>query len=73
MTIEMARMNRILEVDYANRRAVVQPGVVNIWLSQAVRAARLSLRARSFVTDLLHARRQCRGKFGRAALPSNTG
>src|SRR6185295_18635562 len=34
--IEMARMNRILEVDYANRRAVVQPGVINVWLSQAV-------------------------------------
>jgi glycolate oxidase subunit GlcD len=36
VTIEMARMNRILAVDYANHRAVVQPGVVNIWLSQAV-------------------------------------
>lgn len=34
--IEMARMNRIIEVDYANRRAVVQPGVINVWLSQAV-------------------------------------
>jgi glycolate oxidase subunit GlcD len=38
VTIEMARMNRILEVDYANRRAVVQPGVINIRLSQAVAA-----------------------------------
>jgi glycolate oxidase subunit GlcD len=37
--IEMARMNRILEVDYANRRAVVQPGVINVRLSQAVAAA----------------------------------
>jgi glycolate oxidase subunit GlcD len=36
--IEMARMNRILEIDYANRRAVVQPGVINIRLSQAVAA-----------------------------------
>ncbi len=38
VTIEMARLNRILEVDYANRRAVVQPGVINIRLSQAVTA-----------------------------------
>jgi len=30
------RMNRILEVDVANRRAVVQPGVVNLDLSAAV-------------------------------------
>jgi glycolate oxidase subunit GlcD len=38
VTIEMARMNRILEIDYANRRAIVQPGVINIRLSQAVAA-----------------------------------
>jgi glycolate oxidase subunit GlcD len=38
VTIEMARMNRVLEIDYANRRAVVQPGVINIRLSQAVAA-----------------------------------
>ncbi len=38
VVIEMARMNRILEIDYANRRAVVQPGVINIKLSQAVAA-----------------------------------
>ncbi len=36
--IEMARMNRILEIDYANRRAIVQPGVINIKLSQVVAA-----------------------------------
>ncbi|HZS06786.1 MAG TPA: FAD-linked oxidase C-terminal domain-containing protein [Blastocatellia bacterium] len=38
VTIEMARMNRILEIDYANQRAIVQPGVINIRLSQAVAA-----------------------------------
>jgi len=38
VTIEMARMNRILEIDYANRRAVVQPGLINVRLSQAVAA-----------------------------------
>ncbi|MBL8170645.1 MAG: FAD-binding protein [Acidobacteria bacterium] len=38
VTIEMARMNRVLEVDYANRRAIVQPGLINVRLSQAVAA-----------------------------------
>lgn len=38
VVIEMARMNRILEIDYANRRAVAQPGVINVKLSQAVAA-----------------------------------
>ncbi len=38
VTIEMARMNKVLEVDYANQRAVVQPGLINIRLSQAVAA-----------------------------------
>ncbi|MFN7624784.1 MAG: FAD-binding oxidoreductase [Acidobacteriota bacterium] len=37
--IEMARMNRILEIDYATRRAVVQPGLINVRLTQAVAAA----------------------------------
>jgi len=34
--IALTRMNRILEVDRARRRAVVQPGVVNARLSDAV-------------------------------------
>lgn len=39
VTIEIARMNRILEIDYPNQRAIVQPGVINVRLSQAVAAA----------------------------------
>src|SRR3954469_10524864 len=31
--IGLARMKRILEVDYRNRFAVVEPGVVNLWLT----------------------------------------
>ena len=31
--IEMARMNRILAIDYENRTAVVQPGITNLQLS----------------------------------------
>jgi glycolate oxidase subunit GlcD len=35
VVISLARMNRILELDPANRRAVVEPGVVNAALSRA--------------------------------------
>jgi len=36
IVIVFSRMNRILEIDEANQRAVVQPGVVNLDLSRAV-------------------------------------
>jgi glycolate oxidase len=35
--IGMNRMNRILDLDLANRCAIVQPGLINLWLSQATR------------------------------------
>ena len=35
----MARFNRILEIDFANRVAVVQPGVTNLPITQAVEHA----------------------------------
>ena len=31
--ITLSRMKRILEVDYRNRYAVVEPGVINLWLT----------------------------------------
>ncbi|GAB4380988.1 MAG: FAD-linked oxidase C-terminal domain-containing protein [Elainellaceae cyanobacterium] len=34
--IVTARMNKILEVDLPNQRVVVQPGVINNWVTQAV-------------------------------------
>ncbi len=34
--LELARMNRILEIDYENQRAVVEPGVINLTLTRAV-------------------------------------
>ena len=37
--IAFARMNQILEVDYENLRAVVQPGLVNLHLSNALTPA----------------------------------
>ncbi len=36
VVIGLNRMNRILEVDYANQRAVIEPGLVNIWLTNRV-------------------------------------
>src|SRR5690606_6461626 len=36
VTLGLAKFNRILEVDYANRCAVVQPGVTNLAISEAV-------------------------------------
>ncbi|MGH7431891.1 MAG: FAD-linked oxidase C-terminal domain-containing protein [Candidatus Methylomirabilales bacterium] len=38
IVIGMNRMNRILEIDYENKRAVVEPGMVNAWLTNAVGA-----------------------------------
>ncbi|MET0273578.1 MAG: FAD-linked oxidase C-terminal domain-containing protein [Phenylobacterium sp.] len=38
VVLGMAKFNRILEVDYANRCAVVQPGVTNVGITQAVEA-----------------------------------
>jgi glycolate oxidase len=35
--VSLTRMNRILEVDLANRCATVEPGLINLWLSHAVR------------------------------------
>jgi glycolate oxidase len=37
--IGVNRMDRIVEVDLANRYAVVEPGVINLWLTRAVEAA----------------------------------
>src|SRR5215469_11403777 len=39
ITVAFARMNRILEIDLANERAVVEPGVVNLDLTLAVQDA----------------------------------
>ena len=35
--IALTRMNRVLEVDYRNRRALVEAGCVNAWITQAVK------------------------------------
>src|SRR6185369_2761677 len=38
VTIGFSRMNRILEIDLENERAVVQPGVVNLDITLAVQS-----------------------------------
>ena len=38
VVVGMAKFNRVLEVDYANRCAVVQPGVTNLGITAAVEA-----------------------------------
>jgi glycolate oxidase subunit GlcD len=35
VVFELARLNRILKLDYENRIAVVEPGIINVHLSQA--------------------------------------
>ena len=65
----MAKFNRIREIDFDNRVAVVEPGVTNLAVTQAVEHAGLLLRARSVLADRLHHRRQRRGEFRRRALP----
>lgn len=39
--VATTRMNRILSIDYRNRRALVEAGCVNAWVSAAVKAAGL--------------------------------
>ena len=36
VVIGLNRMNRVLEVDYGNQRAVIEPGLINIWLTNQV-------------------------------------
>jgi glycolate oxidase len=38
VVVSLARMKRILEVDYRNRFAIVEPGVVNVWLTNHIKA-----------------------------------
>ena len=42
----LSRMKQVLEIDLENRRAVVEPGVVNLWLTRAVEGRRVPLRPR---------------------------
>ena len=41
VVIGLSRMRDVLSIDFANLRAVVQPGVINLWVTQRVSAAGL--------------------------------
>ena len=41
IVLELSRMNKILSIDYENRVAMVQPGVVNLHVTQAVKKRNL--------------------------------
>src|SRR6266511_648898 len=64
----MAKFNRIREIDFANRVAVVEPGVTNLAVSEAVEHAGFYY-APDPSSHCLHHRRQRGGEFGRRALP----
>ena len=69
VVIVTTRMNRILELDAENRTAVVQPGVINLQISQGRRAARPVLRAGPVEPEGLQHRRErgARTPAGRTA------
>ena len=70
VVVGMMRMNRILDIDYGNRFAVVQPGVTNIGITNAVSDEKLLLCARPVEPARLHDRRQCRDELRRRPLPA---
>jgi len=39
LVISLSRMNRILEIDIPNQRVVVEPGVINLWVTDAVNSS----------------------------------
>ena len=57
IVISFARMNAVLTLDTRNRRARVQPGLINLDLSKGGRAARALLRARSVEAENFDNRR----------------
>ena len=72
LVISLMRMNRVLEVDYENQLAVVEPGLVNLAPLLGGRAAGLLLRARSLQPAGVHHRRQHRRTTPAARTRSST-
>ena len=67
--IVMSRMRRIIEVDPASRRPIVEPGVTNLAVSKAAAAVRAVLRPGPVQPGGLLGRRQRGGELRRRALP----
>ena len=69
IVIHFSRMNRILEIDTANKRATVEPGVVTLDLQTAVAKQGLQVRTRPGQSENFHPGREHRRKFWRTSLP----
>ncbi len=69
VVVGLMRMNRILDIDYADRCATVQAGRYQYRHHQCGRGARLLLCARSVESACLHDRRQRQHEFRRRPLP----
>ena len=69
IVISLTRMTRILEVDVENRIAAVEPGVINLHLTEHVSQYGLCYAPDPSSPEGLHNRRQCGGELGRTALP----
>jgi len=65
--ITLSKMKRILEVNLRDRYAVVEPGVVNLWLTRHHRPERLGTSRRTRRARERVRWRQCRDQFRRAA------
>ena len=63
----LTRMKRILEVNIRDRYAIVEPGVVNVWLTRSLAGTGLPLRPRPVEPGGLHDRRQRRDQLRRPA------
>ena len=62
IVVGFSRMNRIVEIDLANERAVVEPGVVNLDITLAVQAGGYFYAPDPSSQKACTHRRQCRGK-----------
>jgi hypothetical protein len=69
VVISLARLKRVLEVDPADRRAVVQPGVTNLEITAAAAPLGLYFAPDPVQPAGLHDRRQRRGELRRRPLP----
>ncbi len=69
VVLGLSKMNRILDIDYANRAATVQAGVTNLEHLRSRLGRRLLLCARPELAARLHDRRQYRHEFRRRPLP----
>ena len=66
--LSVSRMRNILEIDEENRTALVEPGVVNLELSDEIAHLGLYYAPRSIEPEGLYAWRQRCGELRRSAL-----